>query len=684
MKGEDRMSGRTITIVVVVLVVLCILAAALGGLAYWYFYGGVPTAEAVVEPTVLIDSPHQGDEVVVGQAVEIFATGRDPTGIMRMELWVDGGFVSSQESALPDGTSPFPLLANWEPTTPGNHTIVVRGYNMAEASGQASISVNAVEGPEIPTEMPAEGCEGVPVLVHEVQEGETLEGIAAGYEVTPEEILACTPGIDPAVPLTAGQTLFVPYLVPPEEEASGEPPEGSEVPPELPEGAEEPPEDEVLPEPEDEAPPEEGPPDPGEDPPEGPEEPPELPPTPVALEFEALELEADQPYLAVYCNVQLEDAMERVPVDESDYLDHIGPPDQYYWDIAAELSGANSRPVAVLEGETVEVFANCLAFAPGELLPRDLGTFTREHPEADWTGDPIEVYSDAADGSFRVKYRICQGSCDPAPEINRPYDLQYHWDMVYGHHYPWSWDDDPTQPCEGFRLYRDGALLYEQVGRDLRYMQVYEEDITPWCGETWEFTLTAYEGVFGVGPESLPSDPEEMVGDPCAKVVDVIFSPPEGGLYSGCIPNDCPEPDPGCGNCEVEIWYGSIYANGERIEREPPPLPEPGEPWIITLDPNALIDSWNLFLGMPIADLFEGQDMMTVNLAAGEDLTIGTSLTDWDQSGADTLICQGGITKDAADLFDGGPVEAVTWVIGCYDEHHVWRGNLAFTIDVLP
>jgi hypothetical protein len=145
----------------------------------------------------VIDSPRQGDEVVVGQAVQIFATGQDPSGIARMEVWVDGGFVISQDSALPDGTSPFPVMANWEPTTPGNHTIVVRAYNMADASGQASVSVNAVEGPEIATGMPAEGCQGVPLLVHEVQEGETLEGIAAGYEVTVEQILACTPGVDP-------------------------------------------------------------------------------------------------------------------------------------------------------------------------------------------------------------------------------------------------------------------------------------------------------------------------------------------------------------------------------------------------------------------------------------------------------------------------------------------------------
>jgi hypothetical protein len=678
------MSGRTIAIVVaLVLALSLVLAFAATGCCPW-----LPTerVEAAVEPSVMIDSPRQRDEVVVGQAVQIFATGQDPGGIARMEIWVDGKFIMGQESALADGTSPFPVMANWEPTTPGTHTIVVTAYNMADASGQATVSVNAVEGPEIATGMPAEGCLGVPLLVHEVQEGETLEGIAAGYEVTVDDILACTPGVDPAAPLTAGQVLYVPYLVEPGDEATGETPPGSDIPPGVPEDVQEAPADEVLPEPADEPPPAEPPPDPAPDPPAGPEEAPELPPTPVALEFEALELQVDQQYVAVYCNVQVEDSMERVPVDITDYLDPIGPPDQFYWDIAAELSGASSWPVAVLAGDSVTVYVNCWGFAPGELLPRDLGSFTREHGEGDWTGDPIEAYSEGGVGSFRVKYRICQGSCDPEVEINRPYDLQYHWDMVHGHHFTWSWDDDPAQPAEGFRLYRDGVLLYEQVGRDLRWMPVMPEDVSPWCDETWQFTLTAYEGVPGVGPESLPSDSADLLGPACTKVVDIVMT--SGwwpGLHTACIPNDCPTPDPGCSNCEVEVWYGSIYANGERIEREPPPLPPPGEPWVIEVDPNAVIHSWHCWPNPPIstADLFEGQDTMTVNLAAAEDLTIGISLTDWDIFDADTLICQGAITKDAVDLVDGGPAEGL-WEIQCHDVFHEWRASLVVGIDVHP
>jgi hypothetical protein len=313
-----------------------------------------------------------------------------------------------------------------------------------------------------------------------------------------------------------------------------------------------------------------------------------------------------------------------------------------------------------------------------------LGSFTRQHAEGDWTGNPMDVWSEGGVGQFRVRYRICQGSCDPTPVLNRPFNLQYDYTVALGHHFTWDWDDDPTVPTDGFRLYRDGALLYEQAGRDLRFMSVTEQDVTPWCDAMWTYTLTAYEGILGLGPESLPSDPEVRVGDPCAKEVEVTFVAAFDGLWSHCILNDCPAPLPDCSNCAVEVWYGSIYANAVRIERQAPPLPEPGDPWIIMADPLAVIDSWHIFPGKPIAELFTGQDGLTVFLGAAEDLTLGLSLTDWDLHDADSLICEGAQTIDAADLFDGGPGEG-TFTIDCWGEGPaVVRGVLIGTVDVLP
>jgi hypothetical protein len=201
----------------------------------------------------------------------------------------------------------------WVPETPGNHTIVVRGYNMADVSGQASISVDAVEA--VPPDLPT-GCEGVDVFEHEVQMGETLEGIAGGYELTPEEILACNPGVDATAPLTPGQILQIPVVITPEEEGPTpdvEPPP-FETPPDFA------PEDELPgaePDPPDEGPPPtDPPPDPGPDPDPGPPVPdPDPPPPPTAvLGLEALELEVDQVYDDVYCMIRVGAAApEQIP-----------------------------------------------------------------------------------------------------------------------------------------------------------------------------------------------------------------------------------------------------------------------------------------------------------------------------------------------------------------------------------
>ena len=134
---------RIAAIVVALLLVLCCLAAAAGGLAYFFY---VPAVEA--RPVVLIGSPAQGAEVQVGEAVLVQATARDQTGVVRVELWVDSQLYESQGSTLPDGTSNFPLVTRWEPTSPGTHTLAVRAFNGEDARSYVSLSVEAVELPD--------------------------------------------------------------------------------------------------------------------------------------------------------------------------------------------------------------------------------------------------------------------------------------------------------------------------------------------------------------------------------------------------------------------------------------------------------------------------------------------------------------------------------------------------------
>ncbi len=656
------MSSRTITIVAVVLVVLCLLVAALGALAYYYFL--VPTAEAEVVPTVLIDSPNHGDEVVIGTAVQIFATGSDPGKIARMELWVDGQLVQSQASALADGTSPFPIIGLWVPDTPGNHTIVVRAYNMQDASGQASISVDAVEGAEVP-----EGCPGVTVFEHQVQLGETLEGIAAGYEVTVDDILACNPGVDPTAMPEAGSTLLIPASYDPEEEGPADdwpPPEDAEEVPDVPEDAEELPgeelpEAETEPEPGEEAPPE------VEEPPEGPEitESPEAELPSVTLGFEALEFQVDQPYDAIYCMIQVADyPMERIPETGS-----FNPLGGDYWDIQAELAGMNSKQVTI-QGDTVRVEAECFGWVG--IDGWSLGHFVREHGEAEWTGEDIEVTAIADDGRwFTVVYRICPDfPCEPREVPPAPENLTY----AEGCPCPWwigcppcplyrvmawNWPGDEAE-IDGFRLYRNGAMLYEQVP-SMQAVFVTEADAYPPCGETYDYEVTAYEGFPGVGPESDPSNTVTRTGPVCTTTVAVTFET----LHTGCIHPD-PCFDLTCVSCKLPNWSGVVLANEQYYNRLVP-LGAPD------------IESYTVH---PVSDLFNGYDTLTVELDPGEDLTIGMLILDWDPpwpGGTYSPTLYGMKTINSADVATGDYwmlVRSYPWGTG--------YGILVVHVEVLP
>jgi hypothetical protein len=94
---------------------------------------------------VVIRSPGYGERVPVGETATIHSIARDEGKLLRVELWVDGQLLESQTSALPEGTSPFPLLAEWQPSSPGTHVLVARAFNAQGGRGQALISVEAIE-----------------------------------------------------------------------------------------------------------------------------------------------------------------------------------------------------------------------------------------------------------------------------------------------------------------------------------------------------------------------------------------------------------------------------------------------------------------------------------------------------------------------------------------------------------
>jgi LysM repeat protein len=651
------MSGRRIAILVVLLLALCCVSGALGLLAYRLFVAAPPVIAVEEGPTILIDDPRHGDEVTVGEAVQVMATGKDPRKIARMELWVDGELITSQASALSGGTSPFPLVGLWVATTRGNHSIVVRGYNMDDVSGQASISVNAVDAPQIP-----EGCPGVTLFEHEVQAGESLEGIAAGYELTVDQVLACNPGLDPGAPLTPGESLHIPVVVSPDEEGpppDWPPPADAETPADLPPDAEDLPGEE-LPPAEEEPPPGEEPPPEVEEPPEIPEgvEPPEPEAPPTVLGFEALEFEVDQAYDSVYCLAQLADLpMERIPEAAGSSLNLVAG---NYWDIQAELAGINSRMVTV-EGDTFRVEVECFGWVG--INGWSLGHFVREHPEADWTGDEIEVQETGEDGHWlRVVYRICPSfPCEPRPVPDPPTNL--HEFTFWGFPFVgWDWAGDEAT-IDGFRLYRDDVMVWEQHQPAWRAMLV-QPSVMP-CGDTYSYDVTAYEGFPGVGVESDPSNAVTRSGSPCSRTVVVTFE----SLHTGCIRGD-PCMDLTCATCEVPNFRAVAVANAEWVVRDhigtPPDITSQSVIPMSTIFPHPL---W------PWLD-----NVLTVDLDPGDDLTIAVVILDWDWPPHYGILLSGARTIDSGDVATGDYILTLQDPPGPY----VASGSVVVHLDVNP
>jgi hypothetical protein len=121
---------------------LCCLAALAGGLAYTLW------PRPMAKPLVLINWPRHGAEVAVGAATTVEAVARDQDNITRVELWADGQLVEAQNSSLPGGISPFPLVAQWRPPLAGRHSLTVRAFDAAGAQAHATIELEAIAEPD--------------------------------------------------------------------------------------------------------------------------------------------------------------------------------------------------------------------------------------------------------------------------------------------------------------------------------------------------------------------------------------------------------------------------------------------------------------------------------------------------------------------------------------------------------
>jgi hypothetical protein len=134
--------GRIVVALLAVLAAGTLLAAAALGYAYLRPIASVP------RPVVSIRSPGDGQQVTVGQPVAFSSFARSEDRIVRVELWADGQLQEVQTSSLPDGSSLLPLLANWQATTPGTHTLTARAFDSKGGRVHASVSLQAIQPPD--------------------------------------------------------------------------------------------------------------------------------------------------------------------------------------------------------------------------------------------------------------------------------------------------------------------------------------------------------------------------------------------------------------------------------------------------------------------------------------------------------------------------------------------------------
>jgi hypothetical protein len=176
--------------------------------------GGAPP-----RPLVKITGTLPDGHAVAGQPVVIFIEASDPTGIARIELWVNGQKAAAQENPDAANSLPFETSQAWVPNAPGNYLVISKAANTRNFEAESDPRVIVVG---------ERGFVADPQLVGDyiVVEGDTWESIAAALGTTPDELRALNPGEDA---LTPGAALRIPPR--PEGDAAGDaedpaPPEG--------------------------------------------------------------------------------------------------------------------------------------------------------------------------------------------------------------------------------------------------------------------------------------------------------------------------------------------------------------------------------------------------------------------------------------------------------------------------
>lgn len=96
-------------------------------------------------PTVIINSPVNGSEVLINTEVLVYSTARDEVGVTRIELRQNNVVLDEVTSPNPAGQTEFSVLQTWKPAQTGSQTLEVIAYRGTVASKPATVQVTVRE-----------------------------------------------------------------------------------------------------------------------------------------------------------------------------------------------------------------------------------------------------------------------------------------------------------------------------------------------------------------------------------------------------------------------------------------------------------------------------------------------------------------------------------------------------------
>ncbi|MBI4670585.1 MAG: Ig-like domain-containing protein, partial [Chloroflexi bacterium] len=112
---------------------LCIVGCA--------FIAGCQAPRETTKPSITIVAPPQGSSYVAGESVSVHSAVADPSGIARVELYADGAIVAQDAPPVPKQQQ-LQVIQQWKATGAGQHTLLVRAYNLANATSESGIVIN--------------------------------------------------------------------------------------------------------------------------------------------------------------------------------------------------------------------------------------------------------------------------------------------------------------------------------------------------------------------------------------------------------------------------------------------------------------------------------------------------------------------------------------------------------------